>query len=77
VSGVWDDSKMTVEIPTVTQYTHSVKLEETAQGLRIHVYVYANDRETAMNQAIQTYDLTKRGLENLKIVLAPMEIKKK
>jgi hypothetical protein len=68
---------MTVEIPTVTQYTHSVKLEETAQGLRIHVHVYANDRETAMNQAIQTYDLTKRGLENLKIVLAPMEIKKK
>jgi hypothetical protein len=68
---------MSIEIPTVTQYTHSVKLEETAQGLRIHVHVYANDRETAINQAIQTYDLTKRGLENMKILVAPMEIKKK
>jgi len=66
---------MTVEIPT--QFTHSVKLEETAQGLRIQVHVYANDRETAINQAIQTYDLTKRGLENMNILLAPMEIKKK
>jgi hypothetical protein len=66
---------MSVDIPV--QYTHSVKLEETAQGVRVHVHVYTNDRETAINQAIQTYDLTKRGLENMKILVAPMEIKKK
>jgi glycine cleavage system regulatory protein len=66
---------MSVDIPV--QYTHSVKLEETAQGIRVHVHVYANDRETAINQAIQTYDLTKRGIENMKILLAPMEIKRR
>jgi hypothetical protein len=66
---------MSIEIPL--QFTHSLKIEETAQGVRVHVHVYANDRETAINQAIQTYDLTKRGLENMKVLLAPMEIKKK
>jgi hypothetical protein len=68
---------MSTEENIPVQYTHSVKLEETSQGVRVHVHVYANDRETAINQAIQTYDLTKRGLDNMKILLAPMEIKKK
>jgi hypothetical protein len=61
---------------TQVQYTHSVKLEDSAKGVRISVHVYANDRETAINQAIQTYDLTKRGLENINIPVAQMEISK-
>ena len=36
------------------QYTHSLKLEETAKGLRISVHVYANDRVTAVEEAFRT-----------------------
>ena len=66
---------MMQDIPT--QYTHSVKLEETAKGVRVSVHVYANDRETAINQAIQTYDLMIAAMKNMKIPLAPMEIEAK
>jgi hypothetical protein len=62
----------TEDIPV--QYTHSVKLEDTAKAIRISVHVYANDREAAINQAIQTYVLTKKSLENMKIPVAPMEV---
>jgi hypothetical protein len=74
VSRVWEDKQMTEEISLPSQFTHSIKLEETAKGVRVTVHVYANDRETAINQAIQTYDLAKRGLENMKIPLAAMEL---
>ena len=66
---------MMQDIPT--QYTNSVKLEETAKGVRVSVHVYANDRETAINQAIQTYDLMIAAMKNMKIPLAPMEIEAK
>jgi hypothetical protein len=35
--------------------SHSLKLEETAKGVRISVHVYTNDKETAINKAIATY----------------------
>ena len=41
---------MTVEIPS--QYTHSLKLEETSKGVRISVHVYANDQEQVIPAAI-------------------------
>jgi len=37
------------------QYTHSIKVEDTAKGIRISVHVYANDRQTALNEVIETY----------------------
>ena len=40
--------------------SHSLKLEETAKGVRISVHVYTNDRNTAINQAIATYLETKQ-----------------
>ena len=42
------------EFPAVT-YTHSIKLEETAKGIRISVHVYANDTETVIEQTFNTY----------------------
>lgn len=65
---------MTLEIPV--QYTHSVKIEDTAKGIRISVHVYTNDKETAINEAIATYLETKQKADKEKILVAPMEIVK-
>jgi len=45
---------MALEIPQLQTYTHSVKIEETAKGIRISVHCYANDRETAIAEVIET-----------------------
>jgi hypothetical protein len=44
---------MTLEIPQ--QYTHSVKIEDTAKGIRLSVHVYANSSGEAMEEAFNTY----------------------
>jgi hypothetical protein len=62
------------EIPT--QYTHSIKLEDTAKGIRVSVHVYSNDRQTALNEALKTYQEMKDLCTDNKIPLAPMEISK-
>jgi hypothetical protein len=56
-------------------FTHSVKLEQTAKGLRIKVHVNANNGLEAMEQAINLYRATKLQLEQLKEVIAPVEVK--
>lgn len=56
--------------------SHSLKLEETAKGVRISVHVYTNDKQTAINEAIATYLETKQMCEKEKIQIAPMEISK-
>jgi hypothetical protein len=62
------------EIPV--QYIHSIKIEDTAKGIRLSVHVYTNDKETAINEAIATYLETKQKCEKEKILVAPMEISK-
>ena len=37
------------------QYTHSLKLEDTAKGIRISVHVYANSTGEAIEQAFTMY----------------------
>jgi hypothetical protein len=61
-----------VEIPT--QFTHSVKLEQTAKGLRVTVHVYANDRKTAVDEAFGLYQDAEERAEDLAIPLAPVEV---
>ena len=61
------------EIPT--QFSHSVKIEQGQKGARISVHVYANEALEAMNQAINLYRATKLQLEELKEVVAPIEVK--
>jgi hypothetical protein len=51
-----------------------LKLEDTAKGIRISVHVYTNDRETAINEAIETYLKTRTKAEKEKIPIAPMEV---
>jgi hypothetical protein len=64
---------MTTEIPV--QYTHSVKMEDTAKWIRISIHVYTNGLETAVNEAIKLYQATKQKAEKEKIPVAPMEVK--
>jgi hypothetical protein len=61
------------EIPV--QFTHSVKIEDTAKGISVSVHVYANDLQTAVNEAIKLYQATKQKAENEGIPVAPMEMK--
>jgi hypothetical protein len=60
---------------TPAQFTHSVKIEQTAKGARVTVHVNANNGLEAMEQSINLYRATKLQLEQLKEVVAPMEIK--
>jgi len=62
------------EITIPQSYTHSIKIEDTAKGIRLSVHVYTNDRNTAINEAIATYLETKQKCEREKIQIAPMEV---
>jgi hypothetical protein len=64
---------MSAEIPS--QFTHDIKLEETAKGVRISVHVYANNLPTAVSEALDTYKDMKNILVEQHIPVAPMEIK--
>jgi ribosome-associated translation inhibitor RaiA len=68
-----NDNGNEVQIPT--QFTHSVKIEQTAKGARVTVHVNANNGLEAMGQAINMYRATGLQLEQLKEVVAPVEIK--
>ena len=57
------------------QFTHSLKIEQTAKGARVTVHVNSNDALEAMNQAINLYRATMLELEQLKEVVAPVEVK--
>ena len=66
---------MTEEAAEIRQiYSHSVKLSDTAKGLRIDVHVYANDRTTAVQEALDTYIEAKKKAEWAKIPVAPVEV---
>jgi len=56
-------------------FTHSLKLEETAKGLRISVHVYSNDQEQAIEEAFNTYLKAKMTAMDNKIPLAPVDTK--
>jgi hypothetical protein len=46
--------------------SHSIKISETAKGVRIDVHIYATDKQTAINEAIATYLETKQKCEKEK-----------
>jgi hypothetical protein len=65
------------EIELPAQYTHSVKLEETAKGVRVHVHAYANSQTNAIFEAVETLVNTRKEVEARGLVLAPVEVKTK
>lgn len=66
---------MTASIPEQPAYSHSLKLEETAKGLRISVHVYANDHEKAIEESFNMYLKAKMTAQDNKIPLAPVDTK--
>ena len=60
-------------IPENPQYTHSLKLEETAKGLRISVHVYANSTGKAIEEAYNLYLKAKITAVDNHITLAPVD----
>jgi hypothetical protein len=64
-----------IETETPTQFSHSVKIEQTVKGARVTVHVNSNDALEAMNQSINLYRATKLQLEQQKEVVAPIEVK--
>ena len=69
--------KMSSEVTTTkpVQCTHSLKLEDTEKGIRIHVHVYSNDMQTAINQVFSMYQEAKERCNKDSIPLAPIEVK--
>lgn len=64
---------MTSEEILQQQYSHSLKLEETAKGVRVHVHVYANSNDDVIEQTFKTYKDAKDKAKAEGITLAPME----
>ena len=56
-------------------FSHSLKLEETAKGLRILVRIYAHNTAEALEQAFNTYLNAKITAIDNKIPLAPVDTK--
>jgi len=62
-------------MPENQSFTHSLKLEETAKGVRISVHVYANNEEQVIEEAFNTYLKAKMVAMDNKIPLAPVDTK--
>ena len=62
-----------LEIPT--QFSHSVKIEQSAKGARVTVHVLGKNQQEAMDQAIQMYSSVRKRLEEEGHILSPIEIK--
>ena len=55
------------------QYTHSIKVEETAKGLRFSIHVYGNNEDETIETALSTYEKTIAKFMDHGHKLAPME----
>ena len=53
-------------------YTHSLKLESTQKGVRIHTHIYGMSVEQVTEESIKLYLSSKTRLESEGIQLAPM-----
>jgi hypothetical protein len=60
-------------MPEQPQYTHSIKIEDTAKGIRLSVHVYANSTGEAIEQAFTMYLKAKMTAMDNKIPLAPVD----
>jgi hypothetical protein len=61
--------------PIPEQYTHSIKISDTAKGIRLDIHVYATDKETVVAEAFDTYIHARDMAVSHEIPVAPIEIK--
>jgi hypothetical protein len=62
-----------VEFPA--QFSHSVKIEQSAKGARVTVHVLGNSQQEAIDQAIQMYSSVRKRLKEEGHILSPIEVK--
>jgi hypothetical protein len=62
-----------IEIPT--QFSHSVKIGQSAKGARVTVHVLGNSQQEVIDQAIQMYSSVRKRLEEEGHTLSPIEVK--
>ena len=55
-------------------YPRSLKISDTAKGIRIDVHVYANSTNEAIEQAFTMYLKAQQTARDNKITLAPTEV---
>jgi hypothetical protein len=65
----------TEDIQVPAQFSHSIKLSDTAKRVRVDVHVYATNRSDAIMEALKTYKEMNQALTESKIQIAPVEIK--
>ena len=61
-----------IEFPS--QFSHSVKIEQSAKGARVTVHVLGKNQQEVIDQAIRMYSSVRKRLEEGHI-LSPIEIK--
>jgi hypothetical protein len=66
---------MTASAAMPDQPSHSIKIEDTAKGIRLSVHVYANTTGEAIKRAFNTYLKANMTAIDNKIQLAPAEAK--
>ena len=59
----------------VPQFSHSIKIEDTAKGIRLSVHVYAYSTGEAIELAFTMYLKAKMTAMDNRITLAPVESK--
>lgn len=60
-----------IEKEGLTAYPYSIKIEQTAKGLRVHAHVYGNNEEETISSAISTYEKTINQLKKDGNKIAP------
>jgi hypothetical protein len=63
------------EIPEKPAFSHSVKLEQTAKGVRVTVHVSADNFADARMQSTELFIKVQQDLQIQGIPLAPVELK--
>ena len=58
----------------VVVYSRSIKISDTAKGIRIDVHVYADNTNEAIEQAFNMYLKAQQTARDNKIQLAPCEV---
>jgi hypothetical protein len=56
----------------VQTFSHSIKIEETSKGIRVHVHIYSNSEQEAIISALSTYEKTLTAFKEKGHIMAPM-----
>lgn len=59
-------------VAVTSTFSHSIKIEETQKGIRVHVHVYSNSEQDAVIGALSTYEKTLAAFKEKGQIMAPM-----